>query len=72
MKNRVYVGGIVDRDGDWIWQGTVVAETAASAKKMLSAFKKKQRLVGRCEVVCFGPPKFTKRRAGVSKLTDLF
>jgi hypothetical protein len=72
MKNRVYAAGIANRENDWIWQGTVVAESLASAKKILSKFKKKHRLVGRCEVVFFGPPTFTKRPAGVSNLTDLF
>ena len=70
-KNKVYAAGIVDRWDHWEWQGTVVAESAKEAKRLLVEFKKIAGIIGRCEVTTFGGPHFTERKKGVSNLTYL-
>jgi hypothetical protein len=53
MKKRCYVAGIVDRNDDWVWQGTVVAPNLREARKMMAAFRREQGLVGRSAAECF-------------------
>jgi hypothetical protein len=72
VDRRVYAAGIVDRNYDWAWQGTVVAETKSAALRMLSEFKKKSGIAGRCEVTTFGRASTTHRPVGVSNSTNLF
>lgn len=68
QKNKVYAAGIVNTaEGEWAWQGTVVAESMKEAKKLLADFKKEKDIKGSCEVM--NPdngPKETKRPKGVS------
>jgi hypothetical protein len=50
MKNKCYPAGISNRNGDWVWQGTVVASTIKEAKKILIEFKKGMGYVGSSNV----------------------
>lgn len=68
---KVYAAGIVNSKDQWAWQGTVVANTIAEGKKLLTAFRKESVISGRCEVVDMGGH-YTNRPIGVSESTDLF
>lgn len=67
-KNKCYVAGIADRQDNWVWQGTVVAPNLREAKKMVSEFRRKKRILGRSEVAdLFAPP--TNRKSQVYNST---
>lgn len=68
---KVYAAGIVNSKDQWAWQGTVVANTIAEGKKLLTAFRKESGISGRCEVVDMDGH-YTNRPIGVSESTDLF
>lgn len=51
-ENRIYAAGIVKNE-KWAWQGTVIAPNKKRALQLMSDFKKKQGMDGRCEVDCF-------------------
>ena len=72
---KVYAAGIVntkDQNGPfWSWQGSVVANSAAEGKKLLTAFRINFGISGRCEVVDIDGH-YTNRPIGVSESTDLF
>ena len=68
---KVYAAGIVNSKDQWSWQGTVVANTIAEGKKLLTAFRKESRISGRCEVVDMDGH-YTNRPIGVSESTYLF
>lgn len=70
-KMKVYAAGIADRQDDWAWQGTVAAESANEAKKLLAQFKRENFMSGRCEVTTFHGPHYTNRKKGVSNSTYL-
>jgi type V secretory pathway adhesin AidA len=68
---KVYAAGIVNSKDQWAWQGTVIANTIAEGKKLLTAFRKESGISGRCEVVDMDGH-YTNRPIGVSESTDLF
>lgn len=68
---KVYAAGIVNTKDQWSWQGTVVANTIAEGKKLLTAFRKESGISGSCEVVDMDGH-YTNRPIGVSESTDLF
>lgn len=68
---KVYAAGIVNSKDQWAWQGTVVANTIAEGKKLLTAFRKESGISGRCEVADMDGH-YTNRPIGVSESTDLF
>jgi hypothetical protein len=72
---KVYAAGIVntkDPNGPfWAWQGSVVANSEAEGKKLLTAFRKESGISGRCEVIDMDGH-YTNRPIGVSESTDLF
>ena len=51
---RIYAAGIVDKNDDWVFQGTVIAESSVEARLLLAQFKKLHSMSGRCEVTTFG------------------
>ena len=65
-KYKVYPSGIANRRGDWIWQGTVVAENKKQATRMLTRFRKEKGLKGTCHVEIVFPKVLTSRTKGVS------
>jgi hypothetical protein len=74
---KVYAAGIVntkDKNGPfWSWQGSVVANSAAEGKRLLTAFRKESGISGRCEMIDMGVgPNYTNRPIGVSESTNLF
>jgi hypothetical protein len=69
---KVYAAGIVNSKDQWTWQGTVVANTIAEAKKLLVSFRIDFGISGHCEVVDMNGPNYTNRPIGVSESTDLF
>ena len=74
---KVYAAGIVntkDQNGPfWSWQGSVVANSEAEGKKLLTAFRKESGISGRCEMFDMGVgPNYTNRPIGVSESTNLF
>lgn len=69
---KVYAAGIVNFKDQWAWQGTVVANSIAEGKKLLTAFRIDSGISGRCEVVDMNGPNYTNRPIGVSESTDLF
>lgn len=71
-KNKVYAAGVIDRNDDWTWQGSVVAGSFDEARKMLSAFRKKKGIQGSCAITTFHGPHFTDRKKGISHTTNLF
>jgi hypothetical protein len=68
---KVYAAGIVNSKDQWAWQGTVIANTIAEGKKLLTAFRKESGISGRCEVIDMDGH-YTNRPIGVSESTDLF
>ena len=68
---KVYAAGIVNSKDQWAWQGTVVANSIAEGKKLLTAFRINFGISGRCEVVDIDGH-YTNRPIGVSESTDLF
>jgi type V secretory pathway adhesin AidA len=68
---KVYAAGIVNSKDQWSWQGTVIANTIAEGKKLLTAFRKESGISGRCEVIDMDGH-YTNRPIGVSESTDLF
>jgi type V secretory pathway adhesin AidA len=68
---KVYAAGIVNSKDQWAWQGTVIANTIAEGKKLLTAFRKESGISGRCEVIDMDGY-YTNRPIGVSESTDLF
>ena len=69
---KVYAAGIVNSKDQWTWQGTVVANTIAEGKKLLTAFRIDSGISGHCEVIDMNGPNYTNRPIGVSESTDLF
>jgi hypothetical protein len=70
---KVYAAGIVNSKDQWAWQGSVVANSAAEGKRLLTAFRKESGISGRCEIIDMGVgPNYTNRPIGVSESTDLF
>ena len=67
---KVYAAGIVNSKDQWAWQGTVVANSIAEGKKLLTAFRINFGISGRCEVVDIDGH-YTNRPIGVSESTDL-
>lgn len=67
----VYAAGISNRNGNWIWQGTVVAGNKKHALRMLSRFKKEKELGGLCQVEIIAPKVLTSRPYGVSNSMNL-
>lgn len=63
---KVYAAGIHTRNGNWIWQGTVVAQSLKEGKQLLSNWKKSNGIPGTSEVVAIGEPQVTSRPKGVS------
>jgi type V secretory pathway adhesin AidA len=68
---KVYAAGIVNSKDQWAWQGTVIANTIAEGKKLLTAFRKESGISGRCEVIDMDGH-YTNRPIGVSESTNLF
>lgn len=68
---KVYAAGIVNSKDQWAWQGTVVANSIAEGKKLLTAYRKESGISGRCEVVDMDEH-YTNRPIGVSESTNLF
>ena len=68
---KVYAAGIVNSKDQWAWQGTVIANTIAEGKKLLTAFRKESGISGRCEVIDMDGH-YTNRPIGISHSTDLF
>ncbi len=72
-RYKVYAAGITDRKkGQWIWQGTVVAENFKQASRLLGAFKRTEGIKGACHVLTPVENNFTQRPKGVSNSLDLF
>jgi hypothetical protein len=66
-RHKVYLAGIADRNGEWLWQGTVVAENTKQAFRFLSWFKKENEFKGGVKIDCPpGAPIYTERAKGVS------
>jgi len=68
---KVYAAGILDRDGDWVWQGTVVAQSIKEGKELLKEWKKQHHMVGTSEVAVIGEQRPTQRPKGVSSSMSL-
>ena len=68
---KVYAAGILNREGDWAWQGTVVAQSIAEGKKLLREWKIKEDIKGTPEVAALGEPRITTRPKGVSHSMSL-
>ena len=69
---KVYAAGIINSRDQWSWQGTVVANSIAEAKRLLTAYRKADGIKGRCEVIDMNGPNYTNREIGVSDSTNLF
>ena len=68
---KVYAAGIHTRSGDWIWQGTVVAQSLKEGKQLLVDWKKSNEIPGTSEVVAICEPQVTSRPKGVSDSMNL-
>jgi hypothetical protein len=68
---KVYAAGILDREGDWTWQGTVVAQSIKEGKELLKEWKKQHHMVGTSEVAAIGEQRPTQRPKGVSSSMNL-
>ena len=71
VLKKVYAAGIVNSKDQWAWQGSVIANSIAEGKKLLSAYRKESGISGRCEVVDMDGD-YTNRPIGVSESTNLF
>ena len=65
-SNWIYAAGIVNTEGAWTWQGTVIAENKKQATRMLTRFRKEKGLKGTCHVEILFPKVLTHRDKGVS------
>jgi hypothetical protein len=68
---KVYAAGILDREGDWTWQGTVVAHSIKESKELLREWKKQLHIEGTIEVAVIGEQRPTQRPMGVSSSMSL-
>ena len=56
-----YAAGILDRNANWVWQGTVIAFNIKHARKILGIFKRKNRLSGSIQITTVGVSKTNAR-----------
>lgn len=50
VHHFTYGGTIFSKDGETVWNGTVVGKNSKDAKKRLVAFRKEQKLIGHCVI----------------------